>query len=275
MQNRRILGFTLTEILVAIVVLAIGMLGLASLHLTSLRGNLSAYIHSHVTMTVNDLVERIRTNPPRTIPSYDASVDGISGLDDNAVRQLYSNYYCSPNAGSDGGCYICEGEESLTFTNTFTAPFTCASPQLVISCAASAMDRDSSDKTKEYMYCSDLKSPVAADGSAVTPELADGTICDDPVDMALHDIWTLYCGLPDTASDEYIGGINNLFNGSYLGITGCNAKDNGVCTNYDAIVTWIENLGVQEDAASDDPSDSNIDGNNGLRMRNVRISFQP
>lgn len=55
-------GFTLVEILVAVVVLAIGLLGLAGLQANSLKFNNSAYQRSVASMMAYDMLDRIRAN---------------------------------------------------------------------------------------------------------------------------------------------------------------------------------------------------------------------
>jgi type IV pilus assembly protein PilV len=55
-------GFTLVEVLVAVVVLAVGLLGLAGLQVTSVRFNNSAYLRSQATNLAYDIADRIRAN---------------------------------------------------------------------------------------------------------------------------------------------------------------------------------------------------------------------
>jgi len=55
-------GFTLVEVLVAVVVLAIGLLGLAGLQTFTLRNNQSAYYRSQATQLAYDIADRIRAN---------------------------------------------------------------------------------------------------------------------------------------------------------------------------------------------------------------------
>ena len=55
-------GFTLVEILVAVVVLSIGLLGLAGLQAASLKNNNSAYQRSVASMLAYDMLDRIRAN---------------------------------------------------------------------------------------------------------------------------------------------------------------------------------------------------------------------
>lgn len=55
-------GFTLVEALVALVVLSIGLLGIASLQLSSLRWNHGASMRSQATLLAYDIVDRMRVN---------------------------------------------------------------------------------------------------------------------------------------------------------------------------------------------------------------------
>lgn len=56
-------GFSLLEVLIAVLVLGIGLLGLAGLQATSLRNNLSAYHRSVATQLAYDISDRMRANP--------------------------------------------------------------------------------------------------------------------------------------------------------------------------------------------------------------------
>jgi len=55
-------GFTLIEVLIAMLVLAVGLLGLAGLQATSLKNNQSAYNRSQATQLAYDMTDRIRSN---------------------------------------------------------------------------------------------------------------------------------------------------------------------------------------------------------------------
>ena len=61
-RQRRAAGFTLLEVLVALVVLSIGLLGLSGLQATSLRNNHAAFLRSQATLLTNDIVDRMRAN---------------------------------------------------------------------------------------------------------------------------------------------------------------------------------------------------------------------
>ena len=55
-------GFTLIEVLVAVLVLSIGLLGLAALQTESLRTNHSAHYRSQATFLTYDIIDRMRAN---------------------------------------------------------------------------------------------------------------------------------------------------------------------------------------------------------------------
>jgi len=58
-------GFTLIEVMVAVLVMSIGLLGLASLQATSLRFNNDSSAQTQATYLANDMVDRMRTNVSR------------------------------------------------------------------------------------------------------------------------------------------------------------------------------------------------------------------
>lgn len=55
-------GFTLLEVLVALVILSVGLLGLAGLQTTGIRNNHSANLRSQATILAYDIADRIRAN---------------------------------------------------------------------------------------------------------------------------------------------------------------------------------------------------------------------
>lgn len=55
-------GFTLLEIMIAVFVLAVGLLGLASLQMTSLKNNHSAQYRTSATVIAYDIIDRMRVN---------------------------------------------------------------------------------------------------------------------------------------------------------------------------------------------------------------------
>lgn len=63
-------GATLIEVLIAVIVLAVGLLGLAGLQASSVQANQSAYYRSQATLLASDIADRMRAN--RTAALADA-----------------------------------------------------------------------------------------------------------------------------------------------------------------------------------------------------------
>jgi type IV pilus assembly protein PilV len=55
-------GFSLLEVLVGLIILAIGLLGLAGMQMVSLRQNNDAYLRSQATLQAYDILDRMRAN---------------------------------------------------------------------------------------------------------------------------------------------------------------------------------------------------------------------
>ena len=60
-------GFTLIEILITLIIVSIGLLGMASLQMNSLRSNQGAYLRSQASMLSYDMADRMRANSARAI----------------------------------------------------------------------------------------------------------------------------------------------------------------------------------------------------------------
>jgi type IV pilus assembly protein PilV len=58
-------GFTLVEVLIAMVVLAFGLLGLAGLKVTSMSHSANANLRATAAIYANDMFDRLRANPQR------------------------------------------------------------------------------------------------------------------------------------------------------------------------------------------------------------------
>jgi type IV pilus assembly protein PilV len=65
------------EVLVSLVVLSVGLLGLAGLQTTQLQVNQSAYYRSQITILASDLMDRMRANKQGVANgAYDSLIDG-------------------------------------------------------------------------------------------------------------------------------------------------------------------------------------------------------
>ncbi len=57
-------GFTLIEAMIAVLVLSIGLLGIASIQMLSLRNSVGSYGRSQATLAAYDIIDRMRANMP-------------------------------------------------------------------------------------------------------------------------------------------------------------------------------------------------------------------
>lgn len=75
LQRRRAApGFTLLEVLVALLVLSVGLIGLAGLQTFSLRNNHSAFLRSQAIILAYDALDRVRGNRDQA-PLYSTTFD--------------------------------------------------------------------------------------------------------------------------------------------------------------------------------------------------------
>jgi len=93
-RKHRARGFTLIEALVALVVLSIGLLGVAALQLTSLRSNHSSAMRSQATFLAYDIIDRMRANREAAVAGdydialgTDSDADTLAGDDLDAWKQ--------------------------------------------------------------------------------------------------------------------------------------------------------------------------------------------
>jgi type IV pilus assembly protein PilV len=99
-------GFTLVEVLVALVILSIGLLGIASLQLSSLRWNQGAAARSQATLLAYDIVDRMRANQKSaTGGEYDqafGAATGNSGSVSLADKQRWKTLLSQTLPSGDG-----------------------------------------------------------------------------------------------------------------------------------------------------------------------------
>lgn len=81
-------GFSMVEVLVAIVVLSFGLLGLAGLQADGLRSNNDAYLKSQATLLAYDMLDRMRAN--------------MQGVENGFYDNLFSSTPSDPGCVSSG-----------------------------------------------------------------------------------------------------------------------------------------------------------------------------
>ena len=73
MTKKQQTGFTLLEVLIALLVLSVGLLGLAGLQTRGLATGHNAYLRSQAVLLARDMAERIRVNTNYVLTTEDSS----------------------------------------------------------------------------------------------------------------------------------------------------------------------------------------------------------
>lgn len=101
-RRSRQAGVSLIEVLVTVVIIAVGLLGIAALQIMSKRSNFEASERTIATQLANDILERMRTNR-HALESYASTAEAPpAALGEGSTRFPAEP---SPNCGSSGaGC---------------------------------------------------------------------------------------------------------------------------------------------------------------------------
>ena len=77
-------GFSLVEVLIALVIMSVGMLGIAGLYVQSLQAGRTSMLRHHAVTLAGDVADRIRANPRAGIAYEGTPLDGscVSGVSD-------------------------------------------------------------------------------------------------------------------------------------------------------------------------------------------------
>ena len=79
-KNLNSKGFTLIEMLISVVVISVGILGVAALQTLGVRYTQNSYMLSIATQQAQDMAERIRANPAEMVDVSGGYYNTISGL---------------------------------------------------------------------------------------------------------------------------------------------------------------------------------------------------
>ncbi len=102
-MNHSAAGFTLVEVLIALVVLSIGMLGIAALYLESLRSGRAALYRTQAVTLAADIGDRMRSNRS-PLDAYNCGSPCVSSAGKNALAQSdLAGWLASIQASLPGG----------------------------------------------------------------------------------------------------------------------------------------------------------------------------
>lgn len=114
---KRQAGVSLVEILVALVVLSVGLLGMANLQAAGLRANHNAYLRSQAVILAQDIADRMRANrPPALAGDYDIALDATASGSGVAVDDLedWKAALATRLPAGDGAVAVANGVATVT-----------------------------------------------------------------------------------------------------------------------------------------------------------------
>lgn len=118
-------GFGLLEVLISVLILAVGLLGLAALQASSLRVGGSATWRSQAVMAAHDMMERVRANQ-LDVADYNSASAGVAcnpGFSPNAASSVavndlnaWRNQLACMLPGGQGGVVVNANQVTVSVT---------------------------------------------------------------------------------------------------------------------------------------------------------------
>ena len=126
-RSRTVAGFTLVEVLIALVVLSIGLLGIAALYLETLRANRTALFRTQAVTLAADLADRIRANrdPPGAYACAAPCVPGVgTDIASEDLTQWVGLVQAQLPGGTAGVTYVDDGVDNTPDVYTIDISWT-------------------------------------------------------------------------------------------------------------------------------------------------------
>ena len=154
-------GFTLLEVLIALLVFSLGLLGMAGLLILSVKANHSAYLRTQASFLAQSMADRMRANIPRVwTADYDqdyptgdtdpCTSGGTCSRADVATRDkaMWSTQLTDflPNAAATIACTPNAGATVTALDQENGAPYD-GMCNMVITWSEATLDRDAGDTT--------------------------------------------------------------------------------------------------------------------------------
>ncbi len=112
---KRVGGFTLVEVLIALIILSVGMLGIAGLYVHSMQAGRTSLFRHHAVTLAGDVADRIRANPRAAIAYSQA------GANNNCVN---GGVDCTPAQMAGNDVFLWDQQAADTLPNgTVTVDF--------------------------------------------------------------------------------------------------------------------------------------------------------
>ncbi len=143
-SNNKEKGFTLLEVLIALLILGIGILGIAALQFQALRFNHDAYLRTQISITAAEIIDQIRLNDPNAAAYVgNFTLPGAPGACDLTIPS---------NAANDLACWrtrlsqVLPGGSQANITSAVTGNGTEYTVNMIWT------DRESQQRTISYTF---------------------------------------------------------------------------------------------------------------------------
>lgn len=111
-QVKRTQGFSLIEVLIALIVMSVGMLGIAGLYVHGMQAGRTSLFRHHAVTLAGDVADRIRANPDAGAAYIDAGVAPPPGTD-----CIDSGVNCSAAQMAANDMYLWDQQAAATVPN--------------------------------------------------------------------------------------------------------------------------------------------------------------
>ena len=106
-QRRRIAGFGMLEVMVTLILLSVGLMGIARLQLISLRSVSASTVRGQAVLLAYDLADRMRANRPAVVDLNGVAVGNYDSADVTTYQAPADNG-CTEDGGAPSDCTVAE-----------------------------------------------------------------------------------------------------------------------------------------------------------------------
>ena len=92
-MNRQMQGFTLIEVLISVLILSLGLLGVAAMQSRSLGSSHTASLRSQAILAAGDIADRMRANRVAADPTAASNYGNIAGAENSCRRVHYGHVH--------------------------------------------------------------------------------------------------------------------------------------------------------------------------------------
>lgn len=120
--NQRQAGFSLVEVLITLVIMSVGMLGIAGLYVQSMQAGRTSLFRHHAVTLAGDVADRIRANPTAGIAYAGIGGDNNcvgAGIDCDEVQMAFNDIFLWDQQAAES---LPNGDVTINFDDTVNPP---------------------------------------------------------------------------------------------------------------------------------------------------------